>query len=107
MTTHAEALAKTLALDPVGEVIKIMERKPPTRGDRQRQIEDLLAGFGMDAMEANEILSAFKVGLRCRYDEDEIPEVFEAIKELSESLDEVERTRMCNEELNYQGRDDE
>jgi hypothetical protein len=80
----------------MSNVHPIMEQalKPmaPSRGDRQREIENLLAGFGMDAMEAQEILAAFTVGLNCRYDEDEIPEVMEAVKELNESLQELERT---------------
>ena len=95
--TEAEALAKTLALDPFKRIF------PATRGDRQREIEDLLAGFGMDAMEAQDILGAFKAGLKRRYDEDQIPEVMEAVEELREALEELERTVMCaDKELNRQ-----
>ena len=94
----------------MSNVHPIMEQalKPmaPTRGDRQREIEELLAGFGMDAMEAQDILGAFAAGLKRRYDEDRIPEVLEAVKDLREALDELERTTMTGEP-EYDWLDDE
>ena len=63
-----------------------------TRGDKQRAIENAISSFCTDAVEASEILEALKASLKDRYGEDALSDVLHEMRQLSEALDELERT---------------
>jgi hypothetical protein len=63
-----------------------------TRGDKQRAIENAIASFCTDAVEASEILAALTASLKDRYGEDALSDVLHEMGQLSEALDELERT---------------
>ena len=92
MTTHAEALAKTLALDPLAKKIEPVKFPPTsTRGDWQIAIENNICWLNPDALEAHDMLGAFKKSLTDRYG-DEAQDALEAFTEVQEALEELDRT---------------
>lgn len=68
----------------------------PTRGDRQRQIEDLLESFGPDAVEAQELALALVAGMEKRYDQSQLADVLHELKQLLEAMDELDKTTCSN-----------
>lgn len=68
------------------------------RGDRQRVIEEAVAKFAPDAVEARELLDALQAGLKDRYDEGQLADVFHEIEQAREALHELERTTMGDDE---------
>jgi hypothetical protein len=63
-----------------------------TRGDRQRIIEEAIARFAPDAVEARELLDALQAGLKDRYDESQLTDTLHEFDQAREALDELERT---------------
>lgn len=64
----------------------------PTRFDRQRQIEEALANFNPDPVEAQELLAALMAGLLSRHDNMDLSDIEHEAKQLHEALDELDRT---------------
>lgn len=87
------------------EALSILAPAQPqaTRGDRQRIIEEAIARFAPDAMEARELLDALQAGLKDRYDESKLGDVFHEFDQAREALDELERTTMGDgeEDIEY------
>ena len=92
MTTHAEALAKTLALDPLAKKIEPVKFPPTsTRGDWQIAIENNICWLNPDALEAHDMLGAFKKSLADRYG-DQAEDVQQALADLQGALVELDGT---------------
>jgi hypothetical protein len=57
-----------------------------TRGDRQREIEEMLHRFRGDAVESQDLLLAWAAGLEERYDLSQLADVMHEVKQLLDAL---------------------
>jgi hypothetical protein len=64
----------------------------PTRGEKQRALENTLHNFCPDAVEASELLLALIAGLEERYDTGQVADVLVETNRVLDALDELERT---------------